>query len=248
MENACMQIGSQKWKTFLIGNAQSVGIEVTPGQADQMAAHAIELLRWNQKINLTAIKDPRDTAIKHYIDSITAVSQIPENAYVLDVGSGGGFPGIPIKIMRPDVFVTLADSSRKKTNFLKNVIRRLQLQSIEAHQCRVELLCQDIEFQQYFDVIICRAFTSLKHFVRIAQPLLSVKGVMIALKGDAARSEIEAIRKCAFFDKNSLTLQLEMYTLPHIKAKRFIVKILMKTTATNIKRDIYVAREALPRR
>ncbi len=220
-----MLLGSPEWKTFLIRNAQSVSIRVTPRQADRMADHAIELMRWNQKINLTAIKDPRDTAIKHFIDSITIVSQIPKNSSVLDIGAGGGFPGIPIKIMRPDAFVTLADSSRKKVSFIKNVIRRLELKSIEAHHCRIELFAQAIHFQRPFDVIICRAFASLKHFIRIALPLLSEKGVLIALKGDAVQSEIEALREHSFFHKHNLTIHLEKYALPYIEAKRFMVRI-----------------------
>jgi 16S rRNA (guanine527-N7)-methyltransferase len=220
-----MRLGSSDWKTFLIRNAQSVNIRVTPRQADQMADHAIELMRWNQKINLTAIKDPRDTAIKHFIDSITTVSQIPKNSSVLDVGAGGGFPGIPIKIMRPDAFVTLADSSRKKINFLKNVIRRLELKSIEAHHCRIELFCQEVKFQRPFDVIVCRAFSSLKNFIRITLPLLSEKGVIIALKGDAVESEIEVLRKHAFFYKHNLTIDLEKYALPYIEARRCMVRI-----------------------
>jgi len=220
-----MLIGSQEWKTFLICNSKSASIRVTPRQADQMANHAIELMRWNKKINLTAIKDPRDAAIKHFIDSVTAVSKIPENASILDVGTGGGFPGIPIKVMRPDAYVTLVDSSRKKISFLKNVIRRLQLKSIEAHHCRIELFAQENNFQRPFDVIVCRAFASLKHFIGIALPLLSEKGVIIALKGDAVVSEIEALREHSFFHKHNLTIHLEKYALPYIKAKRFMVRI-----------------------
>jgi len=222
-----MLIGSQEWKTFLIRNAKSISIRVTPRQADQMADHAIELMRWNKKINLTAIKDPRDAAIKHFIDSVTAVSNIPENASILDVGTGGGFPGIPIKVMRPDTYVTLVDSSRKKISFLKNVIRRLQLNSIEAHHCRIELFAQENNFQRPFDVIVCRAFASLKHFISIALPLLSEKGVIIALKGDAVVSEIEALQEHSFFHKHNLTIHLEKYALPYIEAKRFMVRIFL---------------------
>ena len=220
-----MLIGSQEWKTFLICNAKSVSIRMTPRQADQMADHAIELMRWNKKINLTAIKDPRDAAIKHFIDSITVVSKIPENASILDVGAGGGFPGIPIKVMRPDAYVTLVDSSRKKISFLKNVIRRLQLKPIEAHHCQIESFAQENNFQRPFDVIVCRAFASLKHFIHIALPLLSEKGMIIALKGDAVRSEIEVLRKHAFFNKHNLTIRLEKYVLPNIEAKRFMVRV-----------------------
>jgi len=220
-----MQLGSQKWKTFLIRNAKHVSIRVTGQQADQMALHAIELMRWNKKINLTAITDPHDIAIKHFIDSITAVSQIPEKASVLDVGTGGGFPGIPIKVIRPDAYVTLADSSRKKVSFLKNVIRGLQLKSIEAFHCRIELFTLAIHLQKPFDVIVCRAFSSLKQFIRIALPLLSEKGVIIALKGDAVESEIEDLREHSFFHKHNLTIHLEKYALPNTEAKRFMVRI-----------------------
>ncbi len=220
-----MQIGSQEWKTFLIRNALVGGIRITPPEADRMADHAIELMRWNKKINLTAITNPHDIAVKHFIDSITVVSQIPEKASVLDIGTGGGFPGIPIKVMRPNAYITLVDSSRKKVSFLKNVIRRLQLKAIEAHHCRIELCTPAIHFQRPFDVIVCRALAPLEQFIHIALPFLSENGVIIALKGDAVRSEIKTLRERSFFHKHNLTIHLEKYVLPNIEAKRFMVRI-----------------------
>ncbi|MDM8542509.1 16S rRNA (guanine(527)-N(7))-methyltransferase RsmG [Desulfococcaceae bacterium HSG9] len=228
-----MQLGSQEWKTFLIRNALNSGIRINPLEADMMAIHAVELMRWNRKTNLTAIKDSRDIAIKHFIDSVTLVPQIPENASVLDIGTGGGFPGIPIKIMRSDVSVTLADSSHKKISFIKNLIRRLQLRSIEAHHCRIELFRQEIHFQKPFDVITCRAFSSLKNFIRVALPLLSEQGMIIALKGDAVRAEIEALREHAFFQQHNLTIRLEKYALPDIDAKRYMVNIYQQKNDPN---------------
>ncbi len=220
-----MQIGSQEWKTFLIRNALVGGIRTTPPEADRMADHAIELMRWNKKINLTAITNPHDIAVKHFIDSITVVSQIPEKASVLDIGTGGGFPGIPIKVMHPNAYITLVDSSRKKVSFLKNVIRRLQLKAIEAHHCRIEFFAQAIYLQRPFDVIVCRALASLEQFIHLALPFLSENGAIIALKGDTVRSEIKTLQERSFFQKHNLTIHLEKYVLPNIEAKRFMVRI-----------------------
>ena len=103
-----------------------------------MTIHAKELMMWNKKINLTAIKQPLKIAEKHFIDSLAAASFIKNKNSIIDLGSGGGFPGIPLKIMNPLLHVVLVDSSRKKINFLKHVIRLLGLQVIDAIHSRAQ--------------------------------------------------------------------------------------------------------------
>ena len=102
-----MQIGSKKWKNVIYDGAKDLEIQMDQGKIDQFAIHAVELSKWTRKINLTAISDPLEIAVKHFLDSIAPARYIPPDTSLLDVGSGGGFPGIPLKIMIPSLSVTL---------------------------------------------------------------------------------------------------------------------------------------------
>ena len=184
-----MEIGSDKWRELVIEGAARFGLRIGPGQADAFAVHAREMVRWTRVTNLTAITDPREIAVKHFVDSIAPAGRIPENARLLDVGSGAGFPGIALKIVRPSMDVVLLDSSRKKISFLKHVIRTLNLEGIDALHGRVEDLADRHGLPMAFDVVICRALTTLDTFAEMALPLLSTGGIGMALKGTSVERE-----------------------------------------------------------
>ena len=187
-----------------------------------MTTHAKELMAWNKKINLTAIKDPLKIAEKHFIDSIAVVSSFENEECLIDMGSGGGFPGIPIKIMKPSLKVVLLDSSRKKVNFLKHVIRTLHLENIEAFHSRVEDLHENEAYKNKFDAVISRAFTELSGFVGLACPFLSEAGTIYAMKGKHADQEITpAILK-------KFDLKTDHYQLPFEKSDRLLIKLSVK--------------------
>ena len=165
--------------------AREMGIDLDTEQADRLAVHAEALMIWAEKTNLTAIREPVAVAVKHYLDSLAPAAHIPDNARLLDVGSGGGFPGIPLKILIPSLCVTLLDASRKKVSFLKHVIRILSLEGIDAVCGRAETLSTSIRF----DVIVSRAVADLAAFVRIARPLLTPGGMLLTFKAAHAASE-----------------------------------------------------------
>lgn len=188
-----MQIGSSQWKQIIVDGATRFGIAVTDQQADLMAAHGRELIEWNQRINLTAIIDPKEVAVKHFLDSLAGLTEIPIQAKLLDLGSGGGFPGLPLKIMRPAQSITLLDGVRKKVHFLKYVVRALHLQHIEVLHGRAESLVEGPDARGGFDVITCRAVADVKALVSLAAPLLSPNGRLILYKGprDLARKSTQ---------------------------------------------------------
>ena len=186
-----MEIGSPEWKEIIVEGAQHLGIAVQPGQADQFAMHAIALKEWNQKINLTAIESPMDMAIKHFLDSIIPFSYITPGSRLLDVGSGAGFPGIPLKVMLPSLNVILVDATRKKVSFLNHVIQQLHLSDISAVHSRVENLQQQREGE--FDMIVCRAFSSLNGFVEKSLPLLAPDGLLMAFKGKNLKPDLSQV-------------------------------------------------------
>jgi 16S rRNA (guanine527-N7)-methyltransferase len=188
-----METGGEEWKALVIEGAAGLGLTLGPEQAEALAVHAREMLRWTRVTNLTSIADPKEIALKHFVDAIAPAVLIPENARLLDVGSGGGFPGIPLKIVRPFLAVILADSSRKKVSFLKHVIRTLGLSGIDALHARVQDLAARRDMKASFDVVICRALTDIGSFVGMALPLLAPDGFGIALKGKSFFEERRAL-------------------------------------------------------
>ena len=186
-----MEIGSPDWKNVIVEGARSLGINVQADQADQFAAHVLILKEWNQKINLTAIDSPMDMAVKHFLDSIISSRYIEPGSRLLDVGSGAGFPGIPLKVMIPSLDVTLVDATRKKVSFLNHVIRQLHLGHIRAIHSRIEDLKQ--EWGGGFDVIVCRAFSSLDDFSEKSLPLLAPGGLLLAFKGKELATDLAQV-------------------------------------------------------
>jgi 16S rRNA (guanine527-N7)-methyltransferase len=227
-----MEIGSTDWSNFLINQARAIDIKLDRTQNRLFSIHASELIKWTQKINLTAITDPLEVASKHFLDSLVPARFIPPKAELLDIGSGGGFPGIPIKVLFPELSVTLIDASRKKVSFLKHAIRTLELDNIEARHTRAEDLAKHSSYISSFNVIISRALSSLDDFVRLALPLLADGGTIIALKGDTNKTELDDLRSnvlekmnAAGTDDRKFTISTEKYSLPLQNSKRSIIII-----------------------
>jgi 16S rRNA (guanine527-N7)-methyltransferase len=218
-----MKIGSKEWQRFIIDSARELGIEIDERVTALFSIHASELIKWNRKINLTAITDPRQVAIKHFLDSLAPVGFISDKARLLDIGSGGGFPGLPLKIFKPTISALLIDGVRKKINFLKHVLRALGLENIEARQMRPEMLLRDPGGVPSFNVIISRALSDLSTFVKSALPLLAKHGTIIAMKGEVDVKELDAVRADVAEDQYSL--EIETYGLPPIDSQRSLVII-----------------------
>ncbi|MBW2564986.1 MAG: 16S rRNA (guanine(527)-N(7))-methyltransferase RsmG [Deltaproteobacteria bacterium] len=214
-----MNIGSEQWKKLVEKGAGNLNIHIDRKKTDQFSIHATELIKWNQKINLTTITDPVEVAVKHFLDSIAPVRVMPLCGRMLDIGSGGGFPGIPLKILIPSLSVTLIDASRKKVSFLKHIIRNIKLIEIDARQIRAEELAKEKPAMNCFDVIICRAFSRLDKIILKALPLLAKDGIIIAMKGKLSASELKSVSKC------DLSLTVEKYKLPFLELERTLVII-----------------------
>jgi 16S rRNA (guanine527-N7)-methyltransferase len=230
-----MDIGSPEWQHVIIDGAQQLGIEIDERICAAFASHAAELLHWNRKINLTAITDPRDIAIRHFLDSLAPAKFIPDRVRLLDIGSGAGFPGIPLKIVKSSVSVLLIDGTRKKVNFLKHVIRSLGLDQIAARHIRAEDLAHHAEFAHTFDVIVSRALSNLTSFVKVAVPLLARQGMIMAIKGQVAQKELETLR--AKLLPHQLTLEVKHYSLPiehHLRAIVILKSPLQKRSLLNL--------------
>lgn len=193
--------------TFLSGlrqlNLQSVGageglsgegtfmvarIQEPPTVIQQFLLYRQELLDWNTRFNLTAITDPEEILIKHFLDSLSLLMAYDRpGARLLDIGSGAGFPGLVLKIVRPDWQVTLLEATSKKVTFLRHMIELLQLTGIEAVHGRAEDLAHQAEYRASFDIVTARAVASLPTLLEYAAPFCRVGGqIILPKKGDLA--------------------------------------------------------------
>ena len=189
----------EHFKDILFKASGDIGVTLVDREIDLLVAYYHELLLWNEKMSLVSIKSPLDIP-KHVIDSLTAARLIKNRGTrLLDIGTGAGLPGIPLKIKLNSLCVTLLDSSRKKTSFLRSGIRKLGLTDISVVNSRAEVLIHEEGYRGAFDVVISRATFKIPHLLALGEPFLSSGGTLIAMKGKNADNELEgaadAIRK-----------------------------------------------------
>jgi 16S rRNA (guanine527-N7)-methyltransferase len=234
-----MKIDSGQWQRTVIEGAAALAIEVTDEQVRAMGAHARLLLEWNRTTNLTAITDPMEVAVKHYVDSLAAALWIDEGVRILDAGSGGGFPGIPLKILCPDFSVTLVDSVRKKVSFLKHAIRTIGLEGIDAVHGRLEAIGEAPRYRGAFDMVVCRAFSSLETFAERTADFLAPGGSLLALKGPQTDHPLDAAGSGSTIrlGGRSFTIQVNSYQLPLLNLHRRVVRLIPVTEDGRRKTD-----------
>lgn len=207
------------FKARLEQGASRIGQPLAPEQIDLMAGHARELAAWNKKINLTAIREPGEMAEKHFVDAVAVQPFLGTESRIMDMGSGGGFPAIPLKIMNPGICFTLVDSVRKKVSFLNHVVRTLGLEEIRAVHARVEDLAKMSEHARTYDAVMSRGFAGLETFAAYARPMLNTRGRIYALKGRQALDEITPGLEAGFH------IMHDHYQLPFEKSDRYLVRL-----------------------
>ncbi len=196
---------------------ENFGIELSESQIEKFFNYGELLLDWNSKINLTTITDPREIITKHFLDSLVFVKWLRNlkstvRFSLADLGSGAGFPGIPIKIIEPGLRVVLIDSLAKRLNFLQEVIDSLELDDIETYHARAEDIGRDIKFRERFDITTARAVAELPVLLEYTSPLLKVGGRLLAAKGFEPEKEIKSAEK-AFQVLNCVHEHLDKYSL-----------------------------------
>lgn len=178
-------------ETLLKNACNELGLNITDTQVQQFLKYKSLLLDWNEKINLTAITDDKEIILKHFVDSISVCKYIDfEGKSFIDVGTGAGFPALPIKIMQKDAKVTLLDSLNKRINFLKIVCDDLALDKVSFVHSRAEDSGQDKLFREQFDFCVSRAVANLSVLSEFDLPFVKVGGYFVALKGPLLDSEI----------------------------------------------------------
>jgi len=169
------------------------GIErlLTPSITAKLDALIKRMIDVNEKMNLTAITEPEDVILKHIADSATVVEYIPKNARLLDVGTGAGFPALPIAIFRPDVSVYALDSTAKKLKYIEETAKLLELDNIKTVSGRAEELGRSVNYRERFDVVTARAVAGLNVLTELCVPFVKLGGLFVSMKGSSAAEELD---------------------------------------------------------
>lgn len=171
--------------------SNKLSVKINDEQIEKFYKYMNLLIEWNQKINLTAITNPEEIILKHFIDSLTIEKNVKQNSYIVDVGTGAGFPGIPLKIVRNDLQIVLLDSLNKRIQFLNEVINQLGLTNIEMVHARVEEFGKNKEHREKFDIATSRAVANLSTLSEYMIPLVKVDGKCICMKGKKVEQELQ---------------------------------------------------------
>ena len=212
-----------EFKENLIKFSKEIGVNLSDIQAEKYYEYMCLLLEWNEKINLTAITEENDIIIKHFIDSMTALKYIEENKTIVDVGTGAGFPGIPLSIAKGSK-ITLVDSLNKRINFLNEVIEKLKLENIKAIHSRAEDFGQNKLYREKYDIAISRAVANLSTLSEYLLPLVKIGGICICMKGQEIEDEVQNAKN-AIKELGGLIQKIDEFYLPDTDYKRNIIII-----------------------
>jgi 16S rRNA (guanine527-N7)-methyltransferase len=208
-------------KDVLIKGGRELGFEFTSKQVALFLLYLERIKFWNEKINLTGIKDEERIVINHFLDSLTILPFVSEGSKLLDIGSGAGFPGIPIKILSPSLEVTLIDSIQKKVFFMREVIRSLKLRGIKAVCGRAEAN-HEIPMA-YFDFVVSRAVSKIEDLVELCIPYLRKGGRVILMRGKKGLEELDEFRYKT--NRNINLLDSKKLFLPISRDQRVILVV-----------------------
>ena len=229
---------------FIEDTFNLTGIHLSSSQVRLFSNYEHDLRVGNKKFNLTAIREPEGIRTKHFLDSLSAILEIktPPNK-LIDVGTGAGFPGIPLKIIFPSMQLTLLESVGKKADFCKHMVDALQLENTEVLNIRAEDLAQNPRYREKFDWAVARAVASMPILMEYLLPLVKVGGAVLAQKGENAHAEAQTAEKAILLLGGYLR-RITKVTLPGVVEERFLVVVDKKATTPSQ----YPRRAGLPSR
>lgn len=210
----------QEFSKELKEKSKLINIELKDSQIEKFYNYMNLLLGWNEKINLTAITEPKEVILKHFVDSATIIKYIENDMQIVDVGTGAGFPGIPLNIVNSKANYILVDSLNKRVNFLNEIINDLELKNINTVHSRIEDFGKNNK--ERFDIATSRAVASLNVLLEYLLPLVKVGGICICMKGSNIKEEIENSNKALEILGGNIE-KIEEITLPNSDIKRNII-------------------------
>lgn len=204
-----------------------VGIHLSSSQVSAFKIYEEELLKWNDQISLTAVREPEGVRVKHFLDSLTVLLAWERHApprRLIDVGTGAGFPGLVLKIIWPGTQVALVESVRKKADFCRHIVDRLGLGQVEVLPKRAEVIGQDPDHRQTYDLAVARAVARMPILMEYTLPLVHRNGVVLAMKGETAPAETHSAENAIHVLGGRLS-KLVHIELPGVVEERFIVVV-----------------------
>ncbi|MFC0561285.1 16S rRNA (guanine(527)-N(7))-methyltransferase RsmG [Halalkalibacter alkalisediminis] len=210
------------------------GISLSTKQQEQFQLYYKLLVEWNEKMNLTAITEEDDVYLKHFYDSIAAsfYYEFKAGQRVVDVGAGAGFPSIPLKVIYPDVHVSIVDSLKKRIGFLDHLASELKLEGVSFYHDRAETFGQNPDHREKYDIVTARAVARLSVLSELCLPLAKVKGDFIAMKGAGTAEEVADAKKAIHVLGGKLVSD-DSFVLPIEESERHIVRIRKEKTTPN---------------
>lgn len=215
---------------LLTSEAEKIGVELGEYGADRFDTYAERLVRWNKHINLTAITDPDEIVIKHFIDCLYIMKYVDFKPHqtLADVGTGAGFPGLPLLLANPELDVNFIDSADKRIGFVKDVLNNVGLVAKRTHE-RAEEIGKDSEYREKFDYAAARAVAPLNVLCEYCMPLVKVGGLFVSLKGSNGMQELEKARNAIDVLGGEL-IKADSYTLPNGDGRTiFIIRKVSQT-------------------
>ena len=212
------------FKEELRKSAEEVGIILDNEMLNKFYDYKNMIIEWNEKINLTAITEDTDFIIKHFVDSITVSKYIDKDKKIIDIGTGAGFPGIPLNIVNNSNNITLFDSLNKRLKVLEDIINRLGLKNISTLHGRAEETFKNKVYRENFDIATSRAVAALNVLVELMLPAVKVGGICICMKGNNAEEEINEAKK-AIKEMGGEIIKVEKIVLPILNLERNIIII-----------------------
>jgi len=208
-----------------------IGLTLSSYQLSLLETYQQELNEWNSRYNLTAIHDPEKIRVKHFLDSFSPYLVLKNNTptYIIDIGTGAGFPGIPLKILLPKTDVLLVDSNHKKTEFCQHIITSLGLSGIHVIHERVERLAKDEVYRERFDWAIGRAVAQLSTLCEYMLPFVKMGGSILAMKGDQGPAEVQQAQQAIDILGGELN-QVKKVNLPGVTEDRYLITVVKKAS------------------
>jgi 16S rRNA (guanine527-N7)-methyltransferase len=211
---------------YLTAGASRLGIDLTPAQMDRFQTYYQELTDWNSRMNLTAITDYEEVQLKHFLDSLTVAPALPQpqspDFRLIDVGSGGGFPGLPLKIAFPQLQLVLLESTNKKADFLRHIVKILSLEGVSVITGRAEETAHLPDYRERFDAAVARGLAEMNILAELTLPFCIVGGHLIAHKKGDIDNELSQSLKAIEILGGRL-IEVKSVNLPEFNDKRFLV-------------------------
>lgn len=212
----------QEFINEIISKLKKINVNINEEIGEKFYKYTELLLEWNKKINLTAITDLDDIILKHYVDSLTINKYITNNNRIIDIGTGAGFPGIPLKLLNKEKEFILVDSLNKRVKFLEEVVNQLNINNIEVIHARVEDLAKNNKYRENIDIATSRAVANLSTLLEYMLPFVKINGVCICMKGPKISEEINGAKNAIEILGGKIE-KIENINLPDTDIERNIV-------------------------